>query len=441
MVVHNYIHGRSAVNIVDGVEAAIRGERLAPGDPLPTVRALSAALGVSPATVASAYRTLRMRGVLLADGRRGTRVSGRPPLVSRPVIPFAPHVRNLADGNPDPRLLPPLERALSAIRTRAADLYAARSALPELVDLGRRSFHADGVPAAAITVVGGAMDGIERVLEAHLRPGDRIGVEDPGFTRVLDLVGALGLLPVPIALDEAGPLPEALDQALGARVRAVVVTPRAQNPTGAALDPRRARDLRRVLARHPDVLVVEDDHAGPVAGAPAVTLCDQHRRRWAIARSVSKWLGPDLRLAVIAGDPTTIARVEGRQLIGTGWVSHLLQRIVVALWSDRGAERRFRAAAEAYAARRTALLTALRSRGITALGRSGLNVWIPVAEEAETLRGLLDAGFGVAGGERFRLRSSPAIRVTTATLEHDEAERFAAALARTLAPARRTHPA
>jgi DNA-binding transcriptional MocR family regulator len=46
----------------------------------------------------------------------------------------------------------------------------------------------------------------------------------------------------------------------------VILTPRAQNPTGAALDERRARDLRKVLDDFPAVLLIEDDHAGPVAG-------------------------------------------------------------------------------------------------------------------------------------------------------------------------------
>src|SRR5437667_12808809 len=55
-------HGASAV--AESAERAIAQGRLAPGSLLPPVRALAAALGLSAATVAAAYRTLRIRGLV-----------------------------------------------------------------------------------------------------------------------------------------------------------------------------------------------------------------------------------------------------------------------------------------------------------------------------------------------------------------------------------------
>jgi DNA-binding transcriptional MocR family regulator len=277
------------------------------------------------------------------------------------------------------------------------------------------------------------VDGVERVLQAHLRPGDRIALEDPGYAAVLDLVGALGLVPEPVGVDDSGPLPADVERALAAGARALVVTTRAQNPTGAALDERRVRALRPVLAAHPDVLLVEDDHAGPVAGADALTLT-AGRARWAHVRSAAKSLGPDLRLAILAGDAETVARVEGRQGLGTGWVSHLLQGLVAALWADPETPRRLRAAAEAYRARRDALLGALAARGIAAHGRTGFNVWVPVREEASVVMAMAEAGWAVRAGERYRLRSGPAVRVTIARLAPREAPKVADALAAALGP-------
>jgi DNA-binding transcriptional MocR family regulator len=345
----------------------------------------------------------------------------RPPAVPR-------GTRDLAEGNPDPRWLPDLRAALRGLPARPG-LYGAADPLPDLRRLAARQLDEDGIPSTSLAVVGGAMDGVARVLQAHLRSGDRVAVEDPGYAGVLDLVGALGLVPVAMAMDDAGPRPEALAAALRSGVRAVVLTPRAQNPTGAALDEPRARALRTLLDAEPDVLLLEDDHAGPVAGVSALTLAHARKPRWAVVRSVSKSLGPDLRLAVLAGDATTIGRVEGRQSLGAGWVSHLLQAVVARLWADAATERRLGEAARAYSASREGLVDALAQRGLPAQGRSGLNVWIPVREEAATVQAMAAAGWAVRAGEPYRIHSGPAVRITVSTLRPAEVPRVAAALA------------
>ena len=361
------IRGRAASEIARDLESAIRDGRVAPGDRLPPVRSLAGALGVSPTTVNAAYRSLRGRGLLAGAGRRGTSVRGRPALRTALASPVPAGAIDLATGNPDPALLAPLGPVLPRIDT-TPHLYAEEHEVPALRDLLVAAFRADGIPAEHIAVVSGALDGIERVLVAQLRPGDRIGIEDPGFSNVLDLVAALGLEVVPVAVDERGIRPDALEAALDAGIAALIVTPRAQNPTGAALDADRARALRRVLRARPELLLVEDDHAGAVAGAPAQTLWERGRERWAVVRSTSKTHGPDLRLGAIAGDRETVARVAGRQRIGFRWVSHLLQRIVVELESDSASRRRLERAARVYAERREALVAALAGHGIARLG-------------------------------------------------------------------------
>jgi DNA-binding transcriptional MocR family regulator len=133
--------------------------------------------------------------------------------------------------------------------------------------------------------------------------------------------------------------------------------------------------------------------------------------------------------------------VEGRRALGSGWVSHVLQDLVLALWSDPRTETLLRRAAATYRERRLALVDALARRDIPAQGRSGLNVWLSVPEEAPVIAALAAAGWAVRGGERYRVRSGPAIRITIATLVPRDAERLADDLARVLRPARRTAPA
>ncbi len=283
----------------------------------------------------------------------------------------------------------------------------------------------------------GALDGIERALAAHLRPGDRVAVEDPGWANLLDLLAALGLSAEPVRVDDDGPLPGDLTRALDGGVRALVLTNRAQNPTGAALSAKRADSLRALLGRRAeDLLLVEDDHCAGISGAPLHTLagCTAH---WAFVRSASKAYGPDLRVAVLAGDHRTIERVHGRLRLGPGWVSHLLQRLAVDLWSDRAAGELVATAERHYADSRRRLRDALAERGLPAHGRSGLNVWVPVPDEAVAISRLLGAGWAAAPGSRFRMNTPPGIRLTISELTPDEIDPLADAVARAVHPAGR----
>jgi DNA-binding transcriptional MocR family regulator len=148
-----------------------------------------------------------------------------------------------------------------------------------------------------------------------------------------------------------------------------------------------------------------------------------------------------LRLAVIAGDAETIARIAGRLALGPGWVSHVLQALVADLWSDADVRAALGDAETVYARRRRAVVEALRERGIGARGPSGFNVWVDVPDEAAIVSRLLQAGWAVAPGARYRLHSPAAIRVTTASLAEPLAPLFAEALASALTPTRRARAA
>jgi len=436
-VIQQYrIQAGSAAQLVASVEAGVASGALSPGQRLPSVRHLALDLGLSPGTVAAGLAELRRRGVVQTEQRRGTRIGDGPPIGGpRAPLPVPPGARDLSRGNPDPALLPDLHHALANVNAPPR-LYGEPAVAPELAALASRQLRADGIPSESLCVVGGALDGIERVLEAHLRPGDRVAVENPGYAALYDLLRAHGLLLEAVAVDEQGMRPAELEAALARGAAAAVITPRGQNPTGALLDARRARELRAVLASAPRTLVIEDDHLGLLAGSRLhTTVTGMHH--WAATRSVAKALGPDLRLAVLAGDAQTVARVQGRQQCGPGWVSHILQSLVLALWRDARVQALVRRANATYAERRGELLRRLRARGVSASGASGLNVWVPVAEETGVVGALLQRGWVLAPGAPYRLAgSSPAVRITIATLSGQEADRLAADLADAIAPAR-----
>src|SRR5438128_846132 len=431
------IQASSAAQLVGSVEGGVASGALRPGQQLPSVRRLAQDVGLSPATVAAAMGELRRRGVVLSERRRGTRISQAPPIASRATIPVPGGARDLSSGNPDPSLLPDLRRGLDRDRAPAR-LYGEPAVLPGLAAFGRAKLSADGIRADSLCVVSGALDGIERVLQAHLRPGDGVAVESPGYAALFDLLRAHGLSPLGVAVDGRGMRPAELQAALARGARAAIVTPRGQNPTGAELDQARARELRAILARSPQTLVIEDDHLGALAPGRLHTIVTG-RDRWAATRSVAKALGPDLRLAVLTGDPLTVARVEGRQRCGPGWVSHILQRLVLDLWSDPAVIALVERAGATYARRRERFLGHLAARGIRASGRSGLNVWIPVEDETATVGALLQRGWVIAPGAAYRLPgSAPAVRVTISTLSAPESQRLAADLGEILAGASST---
>ncbi|MFG2212266.1 aminotransferase class I/II-fold pyridoxal phosphate-dependent enzyme [Streptomyces sp. NPDC048638] len=425
------IEGRRASEIAASVERAIGAGELQPGEVLPPLRELAVELEVNPNTVASAYRTLRDRGVIETGGRRGSRVRPRPATTPREAlrVEAPPGVREVSDGNPDPALLPPLEGALAEAAARGARrpvLYGSPAVDDDLEALARAAFLRDRVPEAPIAVTSGSLDAIERVLAAHLRPGDTVAVEDPGWGSLLDLIPALGLRPVPVAVDDDGPLPGRLARALQEGVRAVVVTDRAQNPTGAAVTRARATELRILLAEHPGVLLIEDDHGHGIVDLPLHPL-SAVTDHWVLVRSTAKAYGPDLRLAVLTGDAVTVDRVRGRQRLGPGWVSHLLQDTVTHLWRTSAIDPHHIAAA--YGRRRDALIRALAERGVRARGRSGMNVWVPVPDETGAVARLLHAGWAVAPGARFRMQSPPGVRITVSGLSEADIAPVADAVA------------
>ncbi|MFJ6853486.1 aminotransferase class I/II-fold pyridoxal phosphate-dependent enzyme [Streptomyces sp. NPDC091271] len=417
------IVGGTAREISASVESRVSDGTLRPGASLPPVRRLAEELGVSAGTVAAAYKELRGRGVVVTLGRGGTVVASAPVVTSRrpPKVPGG--LRDLAGGHPDPACLPVLTPPARVGPVPGSHRASPRFAVLE--DAVRAWFSRDDVPTGSVTFAHGALDCIARLLSTELKPGDAVAVEDPGFHHLLDLVPALGLRMLPVSVDDEGIRPEALRTALRAGARALVCSPRGQSPLGARFTPGRRDALLAVLGDFPDVLVVEDDHNADIAGADAVTLASGGLSRWAHVRTVSKHLGIDLRWAALACDPATLARHDGRMLLTSGWVSHILQVTVAGLLADPAVTRLVAEAARTYTTRRDALGAALAERGIASHGVSGLNVWVPVRDESAVVNALRTRGWWTAAGTRFRIASPPGVRVTTATLTPAEAARLA----------------
>ena len=168
-----------------------------------------------------------------------------------------------------------------------------------------------------------------------------------------------------------------------------------------------------------------------------MTLCDGNRQRWAHIRSTSKFLGPDMRVAFVTGDTLTVIVCPAATRSVRGASACCSSSWCWPSGPNPAAGRQLARAAETYRQRRSALVDALAAHGISALGSSGFNVWVPLRAESLAVHELASRGFAVAAGEPFRIAAAPGIRITTSTLLQVDADRLAEAVAGALPPARR----
>jgi DNA-binding transcriptional MocR family regulator len=128
-------------------------------------------------------------------------------------------------------------------------------------------------------------------------------------------------------------------------------------------------------------------------------------------------------------------RLVARRMLGPGWTSRLLQEVLVDLMTDGDAMGAVLDARRVYSARQRALTAALAEHGVHVQPGDGINLWLPVADEAAALVRLEAAGIRVAPGSPFVARTELAdgtrgahVRVTVGVLR-DDFEAIARALA------------
>jgi GntR family transcriptional regulator/MocR family aminotransferase len=256
--------------------------RLAAGERLPSTRALAASLGVSRTVVTAAYTQLFAEGWLEGRHGSGTYVAlgaaGPPGRAPDPALrpagpgpgrraPAAPALRAVPSGLASPGLAPPpdgtaavtlwpgipWQAGIDPAAWRRAWRHAGGGALPAqpakpdplgqgalreaLTGYLRRS---RGVCATAdqILVTRGVSAGLGLVASALLRPGDRVGVEEPGYQAARAVFASRGARLVPCRVDGDGLVVDELPDGL----RLVYTTPAHQYPLGGCLPvPRRQR--------------------------------------------------------------------------------------------------------------------------------------------------------------------------------------------------------
>jgi DNA-binding transcriptional MocR family regulator len=136
-------------------------------------------------------------------------------------------------------------------------------------------------------------------LAQRLAPGKRVLVEDPTYDRPLKILRQLGAEIVPVAMDDEGLDPDALEAALaaGAPPAFLYTIPTFQNPSGRTLSTERRRRVIELAQAH-DLLVLEDDPYGLIRfeGEEQPSLFDLSGKTIAYSSSFSKTIAPGVRV-------------------------------------------------------------------------------------------------------------------------------------------------
>ncbi|QPB18417.1 PLP-dependent aminotransferase family protein [Rhizobium sp. 007] len=378
--------------IVESLRDQIATGVYAPGDRLPSTRALAVDLGVSRTTVTAAFDQLISEGYVVSRQGSASVVAEIGPMRHRqpdeksgPAIPrlssYAQRLSQLPEG------ASPVHSGL-AFNFRYGDLSAAdfptllwRRALTEAL-LKTKGCLAYGVPAGnpvlrkelqgylwrargirceseQIVVVSGSQQGLDLCARVLVDTGDRVVMEEPGYVMARHVFVAAGASVIPVPCDDGG-----LDAAAVEDVRDAVlayVTPSHQYPLGGVLSVGRREALLR-WADETGAYILEDDYDGEYRYdvKPIPPLYQSRSGRVIYLGTISKTLSPTLRLGYLVL-PENLVQVfsKCKQAVDRHSPAHD-QEAFASLLESGAYERHVRKMRRVNAERRAALIEALR---------------------------------------------------------------------------------
>ncbi|WP_405508958.1 PLP-dependent aminotransferase family protein [Streptomyces cyaneofuscatus] len=355
------------------LRTAVTSGRLAAGSTLPASRVLAADLRCSRWVVTEAYAQLVAEGYFEARSGSATRVRARTGGSVRgggreDGDRWTPRY-DLLPGVPDLRAFP-RKRWADMVRAATTELTWDELGYPDAAGLPRlrrqlAAYLARGrgarVEPGQLVVCAGTLDAVMRLCRSLRAAGHtHVAVEDPGWTQLRLTVAAAGLTPVPIPVDEHGLRVDLLREAGG--VRAVIVAPAHQFPTGVVLAPTRRAELAD-WAREMDGLVMEDDYDAEFRydRHPVGALQGVAPEHVALLGSLSKTLSPAVRLGWIAAPERWTDALTARDTGGTP-PPVIDQDAFTRFVSSGSYDRHLRASRLRYKRRRDHLLRELEAR-------------------------------------------------------------------------------
>lgn len=289
-----------------------------------------------------------------------------------------------------------------------------------------------------VLIVSGVQAALDLTARLFVDPGDRVGVEDPGYPGSRSVFQLWGAAVCPVAVDAEGPLVEALPDEL----RVLAVTPAHQFPNGFTMS--LARRLALVAwARKSGALIFEDDYDGEFRysgrSIPAVQGLDPSGQV-VFAGSFSKVLFPSLRLGYVVVPPDLVDRYAAVQA-ATQRHAPLIDQAVLADFIEAGHfGRHLRAMREVYAGRLSLLGQEVKAQldGVIELSpvEAGLQTaaWLTVGHDTEAVaRAGGSCQLELTPLSRFGSAGRPGFLLGFAAIDDTEIRRGVGQLARLLA--------
>lgn len=319
--------------IANTIEQQVQEGIFPAGAKIPSVRKSSKQMEVSVATVLQAYSLLEDRGIIKARPQKGYFVQ------EHHLTPAAPSLDNSEPDTsthallnrllhasqdediiqfgaaiPNSQYLPirQLQRSVGRLMRLEPEICAAYEFTPGSLSL-RRQIAIRMLDAGCqlqpddIIITLGCQNALILALQAVVQAGDTIAIESPTYHGILQAVEVLNLKVVEIPCDsQQGIDISALEKAANSQhIKACIVTPNNQNPTGATLDSAGRQALLECAAAH-NFMLIEDDVYGELGYSSKrerALKADDHREKVIYCSSFSKSIAPGFRIGWIIGGP------------------------------------------------------------------------------------------------------------------------------------------
>ncbi len=362
------------MHIVHALIEGLSSGALEVGERLPTHRELAKSLGLTVGTVSRAYAEAARRGISEGITGRGTFMRGRVQDKEIPTDLYSLRRQNIQTKvmydlgfiSPFEYIRPSFEEGLQTIYQKMQEDKTFSDALSSYQQPRGLFSHREAgalwaqeyglkLSAENVLICAGAQHALLTVLSSLFSPGDRLAVEHFSYPVLRQLARRLRLSLVPVRMDEAGMLPEALEAACrSGGIRGVYLMPTCHNPTLAQM-PLFRRHALAEICRHHDLFIIEDDVYALSIEQNLAPIASFAPERSCFIASTSEALSGALRIAYLCAPDFLYSDLE-RTIGYTVSMAPPLMAELARQWISDGTAKAILLKKRTEAARRNALL-------------------------------------------------------------------------------------